>query len=103
MHSACSLSARRPELASARCSTRGGRTCSRTRKRVPESTTALHFPERSASACPRMIVRGHADYPGALEDLRDPPRQLWALGEPRLAHLTPIVAIVGTRNSTAYG
>ena len=70
---------------------------------MPGSTTALHFPERSAPTGPRLIVRGEADYPPALEDLPDPPRQLWALGRPALAHVKPIVAIVGTRNSTPYG
>jgi DNA processing protein len=50
-----------------------------------------------------VIVRREADYPAPLEDLPDPPRQLWALGHTQLAHMTPIVAIVGTRNSTPYG
>jgi DNA processing protein len=52
---------------------------------------------------PRAIARGDAEYPPALHDLPDPPKQLWAIGRIELAHLTPIVAVVGTRNSTPYG
>lgn len=70
---------------------------------MPGSTTASRFPERPGSTGPRVIVRGQPDYPAALEDLPDPPRKLWALGRTQLAHVTPIVAIVGTRNSTPYG
>jgi DNA processing protein len=46
--------------------------------------------------------RGSADYPIELLDLVYPPSELYALGS--AAALTkPRVAIVGTRNSTAYG
>ncbi len=46
--------------------------------------------------------RGSAEYPAELMDLSVPPAQLFALG--RSSALTkPRVAIVGTRNSTAYG
>ena len=46
--------------------------------------------------------RGSAEYPTELLDLRHPPFELYAMG--RAAALTkPRVAIVGTRNSTAYG
>jgi DNA processing protein len=46
--------------------------------------------------------RGSADYPIELLDLAYPPSELYALGS--AAALTkPRVAIVGTRNSTAYG
>jgi DNA processing protein len=43
-----------------------------------------------------------ADYPRELLDLAQPPLELFTLG--RASALTkPRVAIVGTRNSTAYG
>lgn len=46
--------------------------------------------------------RGSAQYPIELLDLRHPPSELYAMGNPAgLAH--PRVAIVGTRASTAYG
>ena len=49
----------------------------------------------------RVLVRGDADYPGALQDLPDAPPVLFALGD--LAMLeAPLVAIVGTRACTAY-
>ena len=43
-----------------------------------------------------------ADYPPELRDLAQPPRELYAIGRPS-ALSSPRVAIVGTRNSTAYG
>ncbi|HEU5175629.1 MAG TPA: DNA-processing protein DprA [Gemmatimonadaceae bacterium] len=51
---------------------------------------------------PTMVRRGETGYPAALED-GDPPRQLWCLGDASLLGVQPMVAIVGTRNSTAYG
>lgn len=42
------------------------------------------------------------EYPAALEDLDDPPRTLWALGDLGILR-EPVVAIVGTRRSTGYG
>jgi len=46
--------------------------------------------------------RGSPDYPAELLDLSQPPAELYAIG--RLSALSkPRVAIVGTRNSTAYG
>jgi DNA processing protein len=46
--------------------------------------------------------KGSAEYPEELLDLSDPPAELFAIG--RSSVLTkPRVAIVGTRNSTAYG
>lgn len=49
-----------------------------------------------------FLASGDAHYPAALRDLDDPPPVLWSLGD--LAHLErPVVAIVGTRDATAYG
>jgi DNA processing protein len=52
---------------------------------------------------PRVVEAGDAEYPGQLRDLSNPPERLWALGRPQLATAAPIVAIVGTRDSTSYG
>jgi len=56
----------------------------------------------AARVSARMIVFGDDDYPERLRDLNDPPPILWLLGNEALL-APPIVAIVGTRNSTAYG
>jgi DNA processing protein len=46
--------------------------------------------------------QGSSEYPAELADLSQPPSELYAIG--RLSALSkPRVAIVGTRNSTAYG
>ena len=45
---------------------------------------------------------GSTDYPSELADLANPPRKLFAIGRPS-ALSKPRAAIVGTRNSTAYG
>jgi DNA processing protein len=47
-------------------------------------------------------TRQSPEYPGELLDLAHPPRELYTIGRPS-ALATPRVAIVGTRNSTAYG
>ncbi len=46
--------------------------------------------------------RGSAEYPTELLDLEHPPSELYAMGRAE-ALRKPRVAIVGTRNSTAYG
>jgi DNA processing protein len=46
--------------------------------------------------------RGSAEYPKELSDLQIPPAQLYALGRAQVL-AKPRVAIVGTRDSTAYG
>jgi DNA processing protein len=51
----------------------------------------------------RIVRASDADYPAPLRDLSHPPSRLWARGRWELAHATPIVAIVGTRDATAYG
>jgi DNA processing protein len=51
---------------------------------------------------PRRACRGDEDYPQALLDLPDPPRELYWIG----AHWPPplrAVAVVGSRAATAYG
>lgn len=51
---------------------------------------------------PVLVRRGDALYPRQLAD-GDPPAQLWCLGDDTLLAARPMVAIVGTRNATAYG
>jgi DNA processing protein len=51
---------------------------------------------------PKLIRRSEPAYPAGLDDLADPPAQLFALGNEALLE-RPLVAVVGTRNSTAYG
>ena len=50
----------------------------------------------------RRWTRASAEYPCELSDLANPPRELYTIGRSS-ALSTPRVAIVGTRNSTAYG
>jgi DNA processing protein len=47
-------------------------------------------------------TRASPEYPSELKDLAHPPRELYTIGRGS-ALSTPRVAIVGTRNSTAYG
>src|SRR5258706_542728 len=47
-------------------------------------------------------TRASPDYPRELNDLAHPPRELYTIGR-RSALSIPRVAIVGTRDSTAYG
>ena len=47
-------------------------------------------------------TRASLEYPSELNDLAHPPRELYTIGRSS-ALATPRVAIVGTRNSTAYG
>ena len=47
-------------------------------------------------------TRASPEYPRELNDLAQPPRELYTIGRSS-ALSTPRVAIVGTRNSTAYG
>jgi len=50
----------------------------------------------------RRWTRASPEYPNELNDLAQPPRELYTIGRSS-ALSTPRVAIVGTRNSTAYG
>jgi DNA processing protein len=70
---------------------------------VPSRTTTSRSAEGRATLDWRVIAKTDADYPASLRDLRDAPTKLWAVGRVELAASTPIVAIVGTRNSTPYG
>jgi DNA processing protein len=53
-------------------------------------------------APPRLISPVDPAYPQSLNDLRDPPRELYAIGDLSLLE-RPLVAIVGTRNASPYG
>jgi DNA processing protein len=55
------------------------------------------------AGAPRLLTRGAPDYPPPLVDLPGAPDELWALGRPELAAVSPVVAIVGTREATPYG
>jgi DNA processing protein len=48
------------------------------------------------------IARDDAAYPAALNDLPNPPAQLWWIGDLSLLD-KPLVTIVGTRRATGYG
>lgn len=50
----------------------------------------------------KLIKLGDENYPKALLDLKDPPKQLYVKGNLDLLQ-RPIVAIVGTRDCTRYG
>ncbi|MEO8194852.1 MAG: DNA-processing protein DprA [Gemmatimonadales bacterium] len=50
----------------------------------------------------RVIACGSAGYPASLEDLPQPPSQLFAIGD-LSAFDAPLVSIVGTREPTPYG
>ena len=55
---------------------------------------------RAAGA--RLVAQGSADYPDALNDLRDAPPFLWVIGD--VAWLQkPAVALVGARNASSLG
>lgn len=58
--------------------------------------------DRLAAVEARVLVRGTATYPAALEQLADPPVLLFAVGDPRCLE-APGIAVVGTRAPTAYG
>jgi DNA processing protein len=51
---------------------------------------------------PAVWRRGEAAYPDALNDLPNPPQQLYSLGRPEVIE-SPRVAVVGTRDPTGYG
>jgi DNA processing protein len=71
----------------------------------PKATNALL--ESVHKACERVgasvVVLGSRRYPKALEDDREAPAVLFALGDPRFCDGLPRVAIVGTRSATPYG
>jgi len=57
---------------------------------------------RAAPLSVQRWQRGHPSYPLELDELSQPPAEVFALGDAS-ALTRPRVAIVGTRNSTAYG
>lgn len=71
-----------------------------------EARRAARAAERVAAAAARVGAAvwtpGDVEYPASLRDLRDGPTRLFALGS-RGTLDAPAVAIVGTRNATAYG
>ncbi len=66
----------------------------------------LHFAAKRKSVgdqrSPVIWRRGDIAYPPSLGDLAVPPEQLYALGDPVMLD-APRVAVVGTRDPTAYG
>jgi DNA processing protein len=58
--------------------------------------------ESAAAAGAELSLLGDPDYPAALHDLSDPPPFIATLGSRRVLE-RPLAAIVGTRQSTAYG
>ena len=65
------------------------------------STSTSRSPERAGGAA-LAIERGDERYPRRLLDLEAPPPTIWAVGELATVE-SPVIAIVGTRRSTAYG
>jgi len=74
----------------------------RTRGVMPGATHLATKNSAGRAQLPAVWRRGSEDYPIALEDLRYPPRQLYALGDASML-IGRRVAIVGTRRPTAYG
>ncbi|SPF80980.1 DNA-processing protein DprA [Pseudoprimorskyibacter insulae] len=50
----------------------------------------------------RLVFRGQADYPAALNDVPDAPPFFWALGDLSLLQ-KPMIALVGARNASSLG
>jgi len=60
------------------------------------------FQNESAGNAIEVIERGSSRYPEQLLELPQPPAQLFSIGNQALFE-RPMIAIVGTRNPTAYG
>lgn len=70
---------------------------------TPESSTSGTADSSVLAPLPvQSWTRESLEYPVELNDLSHPPRELFAIGQ-SAALAKPRVAIVGTRNSTAYG
>jgi len=68
-------------------------------KLLEHADAAMRDAERLSA---RLILHGDEGYPPRLLHLPDPPPAIWLYGnDPMLT--SPVVAIVGTRNSTPYG
>ena len=70
------------------------------RERLLDAAEAMEAAAQAVDAA--LLVRGDPDYPARLLDLPDPPPYLFALGAVEITR-PPVVAIVGTRHSSAYG
>lgn len=70
------------------------------RRAAQATARALERDAQSAGAT--LVVQGEPAYPGAMLDLEDAPAYLFTLGDPSWLR-APLVAIVGTREATAYG
>jgi DNA processing protein len=57
----------------------------------------------SASSSLIIIRPSDSTYPAALNEIADPPKQLYIWGDPKVLSITPSIAIVGTRKPTDYG
>ena len=51
----------------------------------------------------QKIILGHKNYPKSLMDLKDPPKAIYYKGKLENIDLANCLAVVGTRNITAYG
>ncbi|MGD9016330.1 MAG: DNA-processing protein DprA [Desulfobacterales bacterium] len=69
------------------------------RQKIPENF--LSEVKRVSSVGGRILTLTDADYPSLLMEIDDPPPMLYVLG--RLKTQEPAVAVVGSRNATAYG
>jgi DNA processing protein len=58
--------------------------------------------EQLAAMGARVLMPGDADFPAQLEEIHDPPAVLYVWGDVSLL-TRPAVALVGSRNHTAYG
>ena len=63
---------------------------------------AHNLRKQCASAGIAVLAYGTQAYPSTLNDLRDPPSVLFALGKTKLLR-GPCAAVVGSRRATAYG
>ncbi len=79
---------------------------------LPEERLALlnrapAEPERIVSRCQEEHVRSltyqDAAYPERLRNIPDPPYVLYVIGELPAVDAEPVITVVGTRHSTAYG
>jgi DNA processing protein len=70
-------------------------------ERADLASEQLSLAAGQLGASSSLQFQGDPDYPAALGDLPDPPVVLYALGTPSITG--PVVAVVGTRDATAYG
>lgn len=63
----------------------------------------MPIPDAAKSPALKLTRSTDDDYPSSLRELPQPPDTLWSIGRWELTAWSPIVAIVGTRDSTPYG